>query len=194
MRDVLLIRASPHDGGVSDGVSKLVAKALEKQRCSVTVMALRQHTITPCNGCGGCARPPHTCVFSKKDEAQGLLDQIAGAGLVVFCSPIYFYALPAQSKALVDRAQSFFQRQPSREMERLPSVCVLNAARTAGAELFRGTLLTLTYFFQALGRELIAEKTLRGLETRDDLQKRREILPEIDVFFANVLKTLHESQ
>lgn len=83
---------------------------------------LRHYRVLPCRDCGACERtaaqitpeefitdPAALCPLSNQDDSRPLLNALAAAPLVAFCSPIYFYHLPAQLKALLDRCQIFYR-------------------------------------------------------------------------------------
>ena len=62
------------------------------------------HPITPelagCLGCDGCKR---TGVCVIKDDAVGLVEKIVEADMVIFGSPVYWWGISSQTKALIDR-------------------------------------------------------------------------------------------
>ena len=91
-------------------------------------------------------------------------------------SPIYFYPLPAQAKALVDRAQAFWHLSPDRKPgggRRLG--VVLLGARPRGDKLFSGALLTVRYMAEALGLTAAEPLLLYGLDGADALRSRPDL-------------------
>lgn len=166
----LIVLGSPRAGGTSDTLARLFAQGAASRGLPTEQLALRQKRITPCIHCSACARPPHTCRLAPQDEAEDLLQALERAPLVLFCGPVYFYGLPAHAKALVDRAQSRWQRPPSStDKPRLPAISALVAGRPRGERLFSGSELGLKYFFAALGRELNESRHWRGMDQPDDL-------------------------
>jgi len=71
----------------------------------VTVYNLNTMTIKPCQDCGGCVT---TGVCIQKDDMTGVFDAIRHADRIILASPIFFYSISAQSKAMVDRCQAFW--------------------------------------------------------------------------------------
>lgn len=113
------------------------------------------------------------CPLSAKDESSILLRALAGAGSLALVSPVYFYHLPAQLKALVDRTQPFWELQQRRaaghaEKKRFCHVILLGA-RSRGDKLFEGSLLSLRYALAPLGVILPEPLLLYGLEKPADL-------------------------
>lgn len=58
-------------------------------------------TVKPCLGCEYCASHNTECVH--KDSMPNLLKQLLESELIVFVTPLYYYAMSAQIKAVVDR-------------------------------------------------------------------------------------------
>ncbi|MBO4334664.1 MAG: flavodoxin family protein [Desulfovibrio sp.] len=183
MADIVLCNASPHRHGVCDALIDCLGKTVSE--LSVKTIALRDHHVAACQGCRHCSQRPDSCLLDQPgDEAKSLLDQLMQARFLLFCAPIYFYALPAQAKALVDRSQRFYA-QPLALDSHSTTLVLLTAARRQGEQLFTGTLLSLRYFFAQLGREISQAKTLRGLDLRDDLLTNQALLHELGDWFRS---------
>lgn len=80
-------------------------KPLHEAGHDITVYSLNTMTIRPCQDCGGCVT---TGVCIQKDEMTGIFDAIRQADRIIFASPIFFYGISAQAKAMVDRCQAFW--------------------------------------------------------------------------------------
>ena len=180
MRPALVLMCSPHAGGVSDTLAENFAVGLDDAGCSAACIALREHPVLPCTGCGACARPPHACVLARKDYAEQLFARFAEAPLVVLASPIFFYALPAGFKAWIDRGQRFWAAFADRHGATTvhgpapdkPVLALLAAGRPHGEELFSGALRTLRWFVPLLGGRLVDSRCFRGLDRVEDVEKR----------------------
>ncbi|MBQ7738282.1 MAG: flavodoxin family protein [Desulfovibrionaceae bacterium] len=195
MTDLLLLQASPHVHGVGDLVFETISQALPPNLTTKTLF-LRTAKIEPCSGCRLCDRPPHTCHLDF-DQAAMILEDIVLARLVLFSAPIYFYHLPAQAKALIDRSQCFWIRKNQKQSKitslKKRTLVVLTAARSQGQFLFQGALLTLKYFFEALDREIIDTCLLSGLETRADLAANKPMLSKLQTFLTKHLDILQQT-
>lgn len=185
MKRALVLMCSPHAGGVSDTLARCFAAGLNDAGWPAALVALREHPVLPCTGCGSCARPPHACVLATRDNAEGLFAHFAEAPLVLLASPIFFYALPAPFKAWIDRGQRFWAAaashgaRPRKSRPRTtskPVLAVLAAGRPRGGELFSGALRTLRWFVPLLGGSLVENRVFRGLDSLEDVQGRPEDL------------------
>lgn len=179
MNPALVLMCSPHAGGVSDTLAERFAAGLGDAGCPASCVALREHPVLPCTGCGACARPPHACVLAPKDDAEWLFARFAEAPLVVLASPIFFYALPAGFKAWIDRGQRFWAAFADRlgpdtaaPAPGKPVLALLAAGRPHGEELFSGALRTLRWFVPLLGARLLDSRCFRGLDRVEDVQER----------------------
>lgn len=183
MNPALVLMCSPHAGGVSDTLAECFAAGLGDAGCPASCIALREHPVLPCTGCGACARPPHACVLAPKDDAEWLFARFAEAPLVVLASPIFFYALPAGFKAWIDRGQRFWAAfaDSSNSDTASPApdktvLALLAAGRPHGEELFSGALRTLRWFLPLLSARLVDSRCFRGLDRVEDIQGHPGVL------------------
>jgi multimeric flavodoxin WrbA len=164
----------PRAGGNSDTAGLAFAEGLRQVGADPLLVRLREHEVTPCLGCGACAKgPAHRCPLAG-DEAEALFAHLAAASLVAFASPVYFYHLPARFKALIDRAQRHYELRLAREaagevQPERPAQALLVAGRKEGQQLFTGSLLTLRYFLWPFSLKLTEPCLLRGLDAPGDL-------------------------
>ena len=176
---VPIFACSPRRGGNTDAAADLVAEALEDKGIASDIVRLREHKLMPCQGCNYCGTPGHACILAKRDDCQRLLRLLYTAPAVFWLAPIFFYHLPAQSKALIDRAQTYWylKRNQDPEILTLPprqAHVLLIAARSKGEKLFQGSLSTLRYFFEPFNIDLTDPLLITGLDGPQDLVRSPE--------------------
>jgi multimeric flavodoxin WrbA len=92
---------------------------------------------------------------------------------IIVASPIFFYGLTAQLKALIDRCQALWARRYV--LHSLPESAGKGAfiavGATRGRQLFDGSILTVKYFFRALGVEYVDELLVRGVDKRGEIKQ-----------------------
>ena len=71
----------------------------------IRLFKLNTMSIKPCQNCGGCEKTG-CCVM--KDDMGEIYDTIRGADRIILASPIFFFSISAQAKAMVDRCQAFW--------------------------------------------------------------------------------------
>ena len=186
MNTPLLLSASPRRGNGDTIVRLLCQWAREARETRPPELRfLRDVRVLPCTACGFCATHPGQCALDgvAGDQAGALLRAIRQTPRLILVAPIWFYGPPAQLKALVDRAQTFWEAGTA------PSVCdppertahlIFTAARQSGPRLFEASGLILRCFARQMGFAVPGETlTLRGLDAPDDLQNAPEALKQL---------------
>ena len=102
---VLALNGSPRPGGNTELLSHEALKPLPEARHRIEIKTLNLLNIRPCQDCGSCAATGH-CIHS--DDMSKIYQAIREAERIILASPIFFYSLSAQTKAMVDRCQSFW--------------------------------------------------------------------------------------
>lgn len=183
--DFLIVGCSPRKDGNSDYAAHRIMDLSMDKGLDPELLFLRDYKITPCLGCHQCADSNNfSCVLDKDDQCRKLLDRIDQAKMVCFCSPIYFYHIPAGFKALIDRGQSFYERwmQKGSAGSSRKAICVLMAGRKKGQNLFKGSLLTLKYFLEPFNFDL-SDLCLKGVDLKNDLRENFELQAVLNDFF-----------
>lgn len=99
--NILVLSGSPRKGGNTDLLVDAFVRGVG-ERHQITVVPVRERNIHPCTGCNGCfVREDHRCV--QNDDMQALYHQLAKCHMLVAASPVYFYGISAQLKAVIDR-------------------------------------------------------------------------------------------
>lgn len=176
----LVLACSPRRGGNTDTAAAVAAENLGSGR---DVAYLRDHDVLPCVSCGYCsAHPGGPCPLTARDGSAPLLASLEKAASVLVVSPVYFYHVPAQLKALMDRTQPWWTRRAALGLgpggERVAHA-VLIAARPKGDKLFDGAVLSLRYWLGCFGFTLAEPLTLYGLDAPGDLARSSAALEKI---------------
>ncbi len=105
---VVAFHGSPRVGGNSDILLQEALKPVREASHEVQVFNPNRMNIRPCQNCGGCEESG-VCVI--KDDMAGIYDAVMTADRIVIASPIFFFALSAQIKTVIDRFQCFWCRK-----------------------------------------------------------------------------------
>jgi len=97
---ILGIVCSPRKEGNTEILVKEALDAAREAGCETELILLAGKKITPCNGCNTCLKDG---VCNVKDDMQAIYEQLEKADGIIFGSPVYFYNVTAQAKAVVDR-------------------------------------------------------------------------------------------
>ncbi|MDA8077896.1 MAG: flavodoxin family protein [Nitrospiraceae bacterium] len=103
--NVIAFLGSPRVDGNSALLLKEAVRAIEEEGYTVRTFNLNMMNIHACQNCGGCDETG-VCVIA--DDMSEISTAIRAADRIILASPIFFFGLSAQSKAMIDRCQSFW--------------------------------------------------------------------------------------
>lgn len=97
---VLILSGSPRNGGNSDLLCDEFARGAAESGNEVEKIRVAEKNIGFCRGCYAC-KESGKCVI--KDDMADVLQKMIDADVIVLASPVYFYSIDAQLKAVIDR-------------------------------------------------------------------------------------------
>ena len=171
-----IFSCSPRSGGNSDNAAEFFQEGIRLAGGRSQLFYLRDHAIHPCLGCLRCAEDPRgECFLTTQDHSASLFQALLAAPMIFIAAPIYFYHLPAQFKAWIDRSQSYYLRWEQgdpllRGLASRPAIVNLVAGRRQGERLFEGALLTLKYFLTTFNFYIQEHHAFRGVDGSEDLR------------------------
>lgn len=193
----LLLCASPRSGNCLEA-ARLFAAGFNAQRPEgapeLKITMLRDYTVLPCIACGVCDTG-RACPLLERDGSGPLLEAFLKAPFVAIAAPVYFYAISAQLKALLDRCQQYYawREKGFGGLDALPerkAFIMLAAARERGEQLFNGPLFTLKFALAPFGLDIKAPQMLRGLDGPKDMDKRPDYHASLRRYGAEAAKIL----
>ena len=113
MKNVLILSSSPRRGGNSDTLCDEFMQGAIESGHRVEKVFLRDKTIHPCTGCGVCSQYKKPC--PQKDDAAEIIGKMLAADVIVMATPVYFYAMSAQMKTLIDRCCGPYTEMKNKE-------------------------------------------------------------------------------
>lgn len=96
----LVLTGSPRKNGNSNVLAESFIKGITENGHNVFRFDTAQHNISPCIACNSCGMDG-PCV--QKDDFALVRDRIIEADCIVFASPMYYFGISAQLKAVIDR-------------------------------------------------------------------------------------------
>lgn len=178
---VLGIYGSPRKNGNSDVLLDAALDAAAGAGAEVDRVYARSEKVNGCLECGGC---DDTGVCVQKDAMSDIYPKLLTADAIILASPIFFYAVPAQAKAIVDRTQAMWSerklRKPMSEWsnyERGKGYLIAVGA-TKGKNLFEGVELMAKYFFDAMDMSYEGGIFFRRVEDKGSINDHPEYLEQ----------------
>ena len=113
-KKVLVLSASPREGGNSDLLCDQFMVGAQEAGNQVEKIFLKSKKINYCFACGACQGNGGTCV--QKDDMAEVLEKMIAADVIVMATPVYFYTMNGQMKTLIDRTYSRYTKISNKEM------------------------------------------------------------------------------
>ena len=189
---VLGFQGSPRKKGNTAFLLTNFMQAVEKLGAQTRIIEVTRKNIIPCKEYVVCERKGYCPIDDDvKTEIYPLIRQ---AEVVVLASPIFFFNMTAQLKAVVDRCQLFWARKyklklsdPAKKTKR---GFLLAVGASKGKSLFEGLQLTAKYFFDAIDAGFEGSLTYREIEGPKDMAKHPEVLEDIEKAAAGLIGPL----
>jgi multimeric flavodoxin WrbA len=178
---VLGIYGSPRKRGNSDRLLDEALKGAESKGADISRIYARDLKISGCLECGGCDK---TGICVVKDDMQSVYPLLEKADIIFLASPIFFYNISAQAKALVDRSQAMWSRRMLTKSPEQRNTYdngkgyLIAVGATRGQNLFDGAQLTARYFFDALDMSYEGGIFFRHMEKKTAIEENPETLQE----------------
>ena len=100
-KKVLILSGSPRKGGNSDILCDELARGAKNSGNEVEKIRVAEKKIGYCRACYYCRDHGGKCAI--KDDMSEVLQKMIEADVIVLASPVYFYSIGAQLKAVIDR-------------------------------------------------------------------------------------------
>jgi arsenate reductase len=176
------LQGSPRKKGNCDILMSRLMAALAQRGVRTHVVDVPRNNIAPCMEMTVCEKKG----LCPIDDAMGgeIYGLLRKADLVVAATPVFFYGVSAQLKALIDRCQALWARRymlklkdPGQPIRR---GYLLSVGATGGKQLFDGIHLTAKYFFDGISAEYVGNLTYRRVEGRGQIEELPTLEADIE--------------
>jgi multimeric flavodoxin WrbA len=175
---ILGIMGSPRLGGNTDLLVDAALNGARSQGAEVEKIVIDKLSISPCREHYGCLEDGN-CVI--RDDMDALYPKLLAADGLVVASPMFFYGITAQLKALIDRCQALWARKHVLK-QNWPGAgrkgAFIAVGATKGEKLFDGSIATVRYFFKTVGVEYAEELLIRGVDQKGDIRQHPSALKD----------------
>lgn len=141
--------------------------------------------VTPCQACGYCRTHDH-CVIN--DDLAPILLEIPRAAGIVIGSPVYFFQVSAQTKALIDRFYSFLNSDFTHRLGAGKRTAMLYAQGSPERHAFDAYFELNARALKAVGMNVAATLVAADLHEHGDVLGRPELLDEARLMGRDFLK------
>ncbi len=102
---IAVITGSPRKSGNSFAMTNAFIQAAEKKGHIVTRFDAAAMNLSGCRACETCYKTGKACSF--EGDFNTIAPAILEADAVIFTMPVYWYSIPSQIKAVIDKLYSF---------------------------------------------------------------------------------------
>ena len=186
---ILGLQGSPRKKGNTQFLLETFMQNAAKRGARTRIIDVTRKDIIACKELVVCEKKGY-CPL-EDDVLREIYPLLRQAEIVVLASPIFFYNMTAQLKAVVDRCQTFWARKYrfklSDPAKPLRKGFVLSVGATKGKNLFEGLLLCAKYFFDAIDADYAGSLTYRGIEGPKDMANHPGVVEEVDAAVARLM-------
>ena len=111
---ILVLQGSPNTKGSTSLLVSEFARGAKETGHSVEVADVANLDIAPCIGCVACG---YEGPCAQSDDMDVLREKILSSDMLVFATPLYYYGMTAQLKAVIDRFCSANSRITSKNLK-----------------------------------------------------------------------------
>ncbi|MFC1872839.1 flavodoxin family protein [Chloroflexota bacterium] len=101
---IIAFDCSPRKGGNSEVLAQTILDAASKFGSDTELIKIRDKNIHPCDGCESC-EVTRKCHID--DDMQEIYSKMLQADGIIFATPVYYWGITAQGKAVIDRTYVF---------------------------------------------------------------------------------------
>lgn len=112
-KKVLILSGSPRKGGNSDLLCDEFMRGALQSGHNVEKIRIQEKKIAYCTACYAC-RSHGICAI--KDDMAEIMQKMIDCDVMVLASPVYFYSIDAQLKAVIDRSVCRWTEVKNKEM------------------------------------------------------------------------------
>ena len=163
MSNIIILVGSMRKGGNTDLLAQAFAEGARKNN-SVEIVSVADYKVSPCIGCNSCfTREGNKCF--QNDDMDRIYEKLKVADVVVLASPVYFYGISAELKAVIDRLHT-----PMRNEFSIKKLALLLVGAAELPELFDAIKLQYQLVLNFFHLEDAGMVLVRGVKDKGDIK------------------------
>ena len=163
MSKVVILSGSVRSGGNTELLVQSFATGA-RQNHDVEIISVADYKVNPCIGCNTCFQREGNGCF-QQDDMQKIYPRLSEADIIVVASPVYFYGISAQLKAIVDRLHT-----PMRDTFRVKKLALLLVAAATLPEVFDSINIQYELILNYFHMEDAGKVLVRGVKDKGDIK------------------------
>lgn len=169
MSKIVILIGSMRKGGNTELLVNSFAEGA-KDNNEIEIISVSDVKVNPCIGCNSCFKRENNSCF-QDDDMKLVYEKLKEADMLVAASPVYFYGLSAQLKAIIDRLHT-----PMRNRFKIKKLALILVGAATLPELFDSIItqykLILNFFqLKDAGMVLVRGAKDKGDVTEESLKE-----------------------
>lgn len=167
VKKILVLTGSPRENGNSDLLAEAFIEGARQAGHETAKFKAGLKQIQGCMACKACWSKDRACVI--RDGFTELEPLLEAADMIVFATPLYWFGMPAQLKAAIDRFYAYNSDACRRPLK--ASECVLLACgNDEGPEIFDGLIASYKSMANYLDWKDRGIVTVNGVDSIGDIK------------------------
>lgn len=168
MSNIVILVGSMRKNGNTDLLAQAFAKGARENNF-VEIVSVADYKVNPCIGCNSCfTREENRCF--QTDDMNEIYEKLKAAHIVVVASPVYFYGISAQLKAVIDRLHT-----PMRNSFPIKKLALLLVGAAELPELFDAIKLQYQLILHFFHLENAGMVFVRGVKDIGDMKENKAL-------------------
>ena len=167
MSNVVILVGSMRRDGNTDLLARRFAEGASEHN-SVEIISVADYKIAPCIGCNTCFTREGNACFNH--DIDVVYEKLRRADVLVIASPIYFYGISAELKAIIDRLHT-----PMRNTFAIRKLALLLVGAASLPNLFDPILLQYQMILDFFHLQDVGKVLVRGVKDKSDIIGRPEM-------------------
>ena len=174
MSKIVILVGSVRRGGNTELLATAFANGARLNH-DVEVLSVADFKINPCIGCNACfQREGHSCF--QLDDMQKIYSKLAQADVIAVASPVYFYGVSAQLKAVIDRLHT-----PMRNDFKVRKLVLLSVAAATLPTVFDSIKLQYKLILDFFKLEDAGSVFAKGVKDKGDIKEHQALKEAYDL-------------
>ncbi|MGM9713122.1 MAG: flavodoxin family protein [Prevotella sp.] len=162
---ILTLSGSPRKGGNTDMFAEAFARGAHDGGHDVRTVSVHDVNVRPCMGCNACfRREDMSCV--QHDDMADVYALLSWADMLVIASPVYFYGVSSQLKAIIDRCHN-----PIRDTFHIRKAALLLVGAASLPDLFDSITTQYRLCLRFFNIEDAGQILVRGAREKGDVRQ-----------------------
>lgn len=180
MKKITIISSSLRKNSNSEILANEFIRGAKENGNEINLINLKKIKMQFCIGCLSCGKT-HKCVL-KDGVTKKMLNEICSSDVIVFVTPVYYYAISGQLKTFIDRMNPLYSMD-----YKFKDIYVISTATEDETRTFKGIKEDIKGFIDCYeGTKVKGTLFAGGLEMPNEAKKRKDLLKKAYTLGAKI--------